>query len=205
MLQLRLICPEELKYLSAGINEVISSLPSDLNGTITAVYNEKLQGLQVNITEAGGDISFSRANELFRGIGLIAGGLINNEEPKTITQKLPFETLGVMYDCSRNSVPTVATAKKILVKMALMGYNTLMLYTEDTYTVESRPEFGHYRGRYSREELRAVDDYAYALGIEVIPCIQALAHLERFLRWQNTCDIKDNDYILLAKMIKYTL
>jgi N-acetyl-beta-hexosaminidase len=120
-------------------------------------------------------------------------------KPWAVSENIPFETLGVMYDCSRNSVPTVKTLKAIIRRMALMGYNALMLYTEDTYTVESRPEFGHYRGRYSPEELRTIDDYAYMLGIELIPCIQTLAHLERFLRWPVTADIRDNDYILLAE------
>lgn len=202
MLKVLLNCPEALKYLSAGIQEIVNSLPSGLNGTITAIYTDNLQGLQVNSTKAGKEILFSLPQELFRGIGLAAAGYANGEEPCSISQKLPFDTLGVMYDCSRNSVPTVETIKKILVQMALMGYNSLMLYTEDTYTVESRPEFGHYRGRYSREELKTVDDYAYSLGIEVIPCIQALAHLERFLRWPRTYDIRDNNYILLAEDAK---
>ena len=40
---------------------------------------------------------------------------------------------------------------------ALMGLNLVMLYTEDTYEVEGWPYFGYMRGRYSREELEAID------------------------------------------------
>jgi hexosaminidase len=198
MLNVQLICPEDLDYLNRGVREVVKSLPPALDGTVTASYSET-PGLCANIAENGGAVTFSRPCELFRGIGLVASGMLNKEKPHIIREDNPFKTLGVMYDCSRNSVPTIKTLKAIMGRMALMGYNTLMLYTEDTYTVESRPEFGHYRGRYSPAELRAIDDYAYGLGIELIPCIQALTHLERFLRWPCTLDIQDNDYILLAE------
>jgi hypothetical protein len=198
MLTVQLNSPEKMNFLYKGVEHILNHIPQGLIGDITATYNEK-PGLSVNLTEDGGKITFSKPCELFRGIGLVASGLVNNEKPQTICQNNPFETLGVMYDCSRNSVPTVETVMKILVKMALMGYNTLMLYTEDTYSVESQPAFGHYRGRYSPSELKIIDDYAYQLGIEVIPCIQALAHLERFLRWPINHSIKDTDFILLAE------
>ena len=44
-----------------------------------------------------------------------------------------------MLDCSRNAVPRVEAVKMVLRKMALMGLNTLMLYTEDTYEVPEQP------------------------------------------------------------------
>ncbi|MFR1358408.1 MAG: hypothetical protein ACLSBB_14380 [Ruthenibacterium lactatiformans] len=83
-----------------------------------------------------------------------------------------FEHNGVMLDCSRNAVPRVEAVKMVLRKMALMGLNTLMLYTEDTYEVPEQPYFGYLRGRYSVEALRGLDSYAAALGIELVPCIQ---------------------------------
>jgi len=43
--------------------------------------------------------------------------------------------------------------------------------------------FGIYRGRYSREEIREIDEYAQIFGIELIPCIQTLAHLHNALKW----------------------
>lgn len=197
MITIRLNIPAELERIRVGVDAVIASLPPSLNGEVVATYRGQ-SGVLVQMVPGGGAIAFHRPCELFRGIGLVASALLRGEASGEISQDMPFRTLGVMYDCSRNSVPTVKTLQKILLKMALMGYNNLMLYTEETYTVESRPEFGHYRGRYSPLELRAVDDFAYALGIELIPCVQALAHLERFLRWPTTASIKDTECILLS-------
>lgn len=107
--------------------------------------------------------------------------------------------LGVMLDCSRNAVMQVRTVKKYAGIIKKMGYNTLMLYTEDTYEVDNQPLFGHLRGRYSKEELREIDAYCADIGIELVPCVQTLAHLENMFKWFIAYDaVKDCDNILLA-------
>ncbi len=97
--------------------------------------------------------------------------------------KNKFSCFGVMIDASRNAVMTPDMMKRYLPILKRMGYNCLFLYTEDTYYVEGEPYFGYMRGRYSEEEMRNIDAYAAGLGIEVIPCIQTLAHLKTTLRW----------------------
>lgn len=73
-----------------------------------------------------------------------------------------------------------------------------MVYTEDTYEVKAYPYFGYMRGRYTEEELKECDQYAAELGIEMIPCIQTLAHLTEALKWNYAIDIRDTADILLA-------
>ena len=68
-------------------------------------------------------------------------------------EKNNFRRLGTMVDCSRGAVMTVDTVKKWIDTTADLGYNTMMLYTEDTYEIESQPYFGYLRGRYSHTEL----------------------------------------------------
>ena len=81
-----------------------------------------------------------------------------------------------------------------------MGLNLGMLYTEDTYEVPEQPFFGYKRGRYTYEELKALDDFADVLGIELCPCIQALGHLKRILHWPAFRHLRDNDEVLLADL-----
>ena len=107
--------------------------------------------------------------------------------------------LGVMLDCSRNAVMRVETVKKYAEIIKQMGYNTLMLYTEDTYEVNNQPFFGHLRGRYSKAEIKEMDSFCKEIGLELIPCIQTLAHLENLFKWNSEYDeINDCDNILLA-------
>lgn len=104
---------------------------------------------------------------------------------------------GVMLDCSRNGVMTVKAVKEYARILAQMGYNTLMLYTEDTYEVDGEPYFGYLRGRYSKEELKEIDAYCSSIGMELVPCIQMLAHLNCMFKWRAYSDICDCDDILL--------
>lgn len=109
------------------------------------------------------------------------------------------EMLGVMLDCSRNGVMKVESVKAYADMLAQMGYNTLMLYTEDTYQVDGQPYFGHLRGRYSKEELKELDDYCFRKGLTLIPCIQTLAHLNNLFKWERVYGgIRDTADILLA-------
>ena len=98
--------------------------------------------------------------------------------------KYKFNYFGVMIDCSRNAVMSVEGLKNYLAILKKMGYNCAMLYTEDTYEVDGEPYFGYMRGRYSKEEMKEIDAYAASIGVEIIPCIQTLAHLNATLRWK---------------------
>lgn len=107
-----------------------------------------------------------------------------------------LEHLGIMLDCSRNAVMNVTTVKKTIDLMEKMGFNTLMLYTEDTWEVNNNPYFGHLRGRYTKQEMKELDTYAKEHGIELIPCIQTLAHLSTIFRWPKYSAMKDCEDIL---------
>ncbi len=103
-----------------------------------------------------------------------------------------------MSDCSRNAVYHLDAAKRMIRYLALMGFTAFMLYTEDTYEIPEYPMFGYMRGRFTQEELRAIDDYAAMFGIEVIPCIQTLGHLEHMLKWSTFREMRDEKQTLLV-------
>lgn len=109
-----------------------------------------------------------------------------------------FRSAGAMLDCSRNGVLKPEKVMEYIRRMASLGMNSLMLYTEETYEVAGRPYFGAFRGRFTQEELRCIDDYAAIFGVEVVPCIQTLAHLHTALRWKEMAGFRDTEDILLA-------
>lgn len=69
-------------------------------------------------------------------------------------------------------------AKTFLRRLSRMGYNAVLLYTEDTYEVAGQAVF-RLPARALQAELRELDQYADTLGIEMIPCIQTLGHMAR--------------------------
>ena len=157
-------------------------------------------GKRIGVSVKNGEaiIYYRDRVQFFRGLGQLV------ENAKTldtfdITEDCPYVTVSTMIDASRGFVPTVKTVKRLLDSLALMGYNMMMLYTEDTVELEGRPFFGYMRGRYTPAELREIDDYAYGYGIEVIPCIECYGHMERYLIWAEASNIKDTSSVLLAR------
>lgn len=145
-----------------------------------------------------GEIRYKDKHHFFRALSLYLDFVKRGEESFNKNEKVYIDSVGLMIDLSRNAVYRVSELKKILGYLALMGYKKLMLYTEDTYEMAKYPYFGYMRGRYSKEEIKEVDNYAASLGIELIPCIQTLAHLKQTLKWSYGKDIKDTPDILLV-------
>ena len=107
-------------------------------------------------------------------------------------------SFGVMIDSSRNAVMRVNEIKRLIDTIIPMGYNTLYLYIEDTYEIESEPYFGRNRGRYTKAELKELNDYGKERNFEIIPCIQTLAHLNAIFRWPKYQKIRDNANIVMV-------
>ncbi len=109
-----------------------------------------------------------------------------------------FEKFGTMLDLSRNAVMTVESLKKWMAISKDFGLNQLWMYMEDVYEIDGHPYFGYRRGRYSKAELKELDAYANEIGIELIPCIQTLGHLERIFRWPQYAKLCDRGNTILV-------
>jgi len=162
--------------------------------TVRLVFelHPEMQGFSYTESEGLGVIRYGAPCDAFRAMARVqAGGAPAQEERK-------FAALGVMLDVSRSGVLKTSGIKRLIRSFALMGINTLQLYLEDVYTIEGEPFFGYFRGRYSAEELKEVDDYADLFGMEVVPCIQTLGHLEQILQWPAYAEIVDVPEVMLA-------
>lgn len=111
---------------------------------------------------------------------------------------MAFTVIGAMLDCSRNAIMTVPELKKFMTLLSKMGYNQLQLYMEDTYEVPEEPFFGHFRGRFSQAELKELDDFAFSLGMELVPCMQTLAHFNQLVKWPMYQEMMDDADVLMV-------
>ncbi len=121
---------------------------------------------------------------------------------------LEFERFGIMLDCARNAVPSIAGLKRTIVLLSIFGYGYLGLYLEDCFEVDDEPYFGYNRGRYTKDELKEIVEYGNTFGIEIIPHIQTLAHLRQiFNNWDPYYrDCRDtNDILLMGSERTYQL
>lgn len=198
-----------MKVNLIGLSEEILKVVNELNKVISIELSDEGESVNVSTLDESSKnaIEIKRGNEnyikykekhhFFRALGLYIQLSKNGTCSFERNEKVYIESVGTMIDASRNAVYKVEEVKKILINMSLMGQNRCMLYTEDTYEVDGYKYFGYLRGKYTKEELREIDDFAYLLGIEVIPCIQTLAHLKQTLRWDYGNNIKDTQDVLL--------
>ncbi|MBR3020034.1 MAG: family 20 glycosylhydrolase [Clostridia bacterium] len=154
-------------------------------------------GLTVHWDGGAASVQAEDQTALCRGLFLLSRAVREGKSAFHAEEKRRFAHCGAMLDMSRNRVMTVAGVKAWIDRQAALGLNLLMLYTEDTYEIPEYPYFGYLRGRYTQAELREMDDYAYSMGVELVPCVQTLAHLKQFLQWPASSALRDQPDILL--------
>lgn len=175
---------------ASGLRELEADYDFTTEGAIKLAAEPGEAGL--SRTAGGFKITYAKKGEFYREFVRILAGETEARE------QCSFGHIGVMADCSRNAVMTVPAAKQFIRRLAVMGFDTLELYTEDTYTIESEPYFGYMRGRYSIRELKELNAYGQMFGVELVPCIQTLAHVNAITRWPRYQPIIDFGDILLA-------
>jgi hexosaminidase len=187
-----------IQRVEKGARILCKQLNVDLSEHGTPIEVTQRPGsIEVIYREGKGYIACDQPIHFFRALGLWIEAR-REKQSFHITETPQFQTNGVMVDASRNAVMTVGSVKTLLTQMSMMGLNLLMLYTEDTYELPYYPYFGYMRGRYTTEELKECDAYAYDLGIEIVPCIQTLAHLKNAIKWNYASGMRDTEDILLA-------
>lgn len=184
--------------LKAGFGYLLPDLNGEISRDGIKLILKKWNKEALSVERKGNEaiICYGERVHAFRALSLFAQHI--DDENYSTEEKAYFSMNGVMYDVSQsNTVMTVEHAKMLLRRMALMGLNMVMFYNEDNYDVKEWPYFGYMRSRYTQADIREIDDYAYELGIEQIPCIQTLGHLTEALKWSCFSDIKENSATLL--------
>lgn len=200
--------PEELKDGINQLKEYIkeSFILEDIN--ITA---ERGESNEIKYKDGIYKIIYQKKVYFFRALSLIK----DTRNKLDISEPSKIANAGVQLDLSRNAALTVSSLKEYMDYMAKMGMNKLYLYMEDMFEVPKRKYFGYLRGRYTKEELKEIDNYGFNYGIEVIPSIQVLGHHYQYLQHEESFDVKDTQgelmvgeektYLFIESMIKSVL
>ena len=185
-------------FENGTLNADFTSIYSDIGEILEPLSEYEIvvePSQKLRVYKRGNKIYINHSNqaEFFRGLSI---ALQNRRlESYDIENNCPFNRITYMADCSRNGVLNFDGFKKLCRILAFNGYTSLQLYMEDTYEVENEPYFGHLRGRYSVQELKQMESYAEKFGLELVPSIQTLAHLENIFIWpcyeEHIWDIKD--------------
>lgn len=190
------------KYLRS-VEEVLKNVKLDLSYDNIYAKQTRKQGFCLKIERSEVVLEYSDLASLYNALLELS---VTTEENAIIEKERFNSKLGLMLDCARNGVLNFQTFKKIVSNAALMGFNYIKLYVEDLMKLDGEEFFGYMRGAYSKEEFKQFNDYANLVGVELVPCIQTLAHLNQIFRWQEYRVINDcNDILLIGEEKTYEL
>lgn len=185
------------------VNSCIDILKNELdfvvgNSDLTINIQSCPNGFSVESDGYTAILKYNKQADFNRALCFAVNSL-KQKETISLQEYPDFEACAVMLDVSRGAAMKPDKIKELMRLIARMGFNQFMLYTEDTYEIEKYPYFGYMRGRYTKDELKEIVNYGNMLGIETVPCIQTLGHLESMLRWDDFSNVRDMVSVLLAE------
>ncbi|MFX0075504.1 MAG: family 20 glycosylhydrolase [Candidatus Hermodarchaeota archaeon] len=146
--------------------------------------------------------------------------LLNSNSKKDLIPQIAIidfprlEIRGISDDISRGQAATVNNLKKFIRNLSHFKINHYYLvYMQDMFEFRDFPDIGKGRGRYTKEEIKELFEYAKDHYVELIPIFQTIGHWENILHnekyWQygefpgsNSLNVANEDiYNLLDKMI----
>ena len=99
----------------------------------------------------------------------------------TIDDAPDFPRRGVYHDCSRGKVPTLATLKDLVTRLARWKVNELQLYVENVFTFKKHPAIGQGYSPLTPEELGELQDHCRLHHVRLVGSLASFGHMERIL------------------------
>lgn len=114
-------------------------------------------------------------------LGLLRAG--KGKVPTGLIEDAPaLSVRGYMLDISRDRVPTMASLRLLVDRLAMLRFNQFQLYTEHTFAFAGHESVWGMASPMTAEEIRELDAYCAARFIELVPNQNSFGHFERWLR-----------------------
>lgn len=168
---------------------IVVSKPCCADLTVTPKkWEENL--LKVDFADNTAVITYGRKVDFFRGLMILCMNVSEGKQEVHIEEKPFLDLNGMQLDLSRNNSLNVESIRYFIRQHAILGLNSVTLYMEDMFELPDEPYFGYMRGRYTPQTLKQLDDYAHLLGVELIPELELLGHMGKFLRHYSTAYLR---------------
>src|SRR5690625_3315704 len=143
----------QLKGDFTHVLDGITALQADYNFTVSDTADISLtceqqvdqDGLRIIHRDGEGHITYQKTHHFFRALGIWLEKVEQGRKDFSVEETPQFNSVGPMFDLSRNSVLKMEAFQELLRKLAMMGFDSAMLYMEDTYEVKTEPYFGYMR------------------------------------------------------------
>ncbi|MEM9881506.1 MAG: family 20 glycosylhydrolase [Planctomycetota bacterium] len=98
---------------------------------------------------------------------------------------------GYMLDVSRDRVPTMATLRDLIDRLALLKFNQLQLYTEHTLAYAGHEAVWRDASPITFDELAGIEAYCAERFVELVPCQNLFGHMHRWLTKPGYADLAE--------------
>lgn len=118
-------------------------------------------------------------------------------------EELLYKDFGVFF-CG--GLLRVEKMKRFIDFMAAFGYHSLRWEVGMYMDVDGEEPVSYMNGKYTHEEIKELDDYAYGRGIELIPCVQCFKHsgyITKYEKYKNA--FAGDGYLLVDEPCVYEL
>lgn len=156
-----------------------------LDVEIEALDRDCPQGYQLSIRPDGITIRASEDAGLQHGLttlSQLATGACPRIAAMEIEDWPDFPVRGVMLDISRDKVPKMRELLRLVDHLAGWKINQLQLYMEHTFAYEGHARVWRGASPMTAVQIRRLDRYCAARGIELVPNQNSFGHMERWLR-----------------------
>jgi hypothetical protein len=143
------------------------------------------EAYRITIRPAGIEVASASDAGAYYGVQtlralLAAGGA---EIPCGVIEDRPdFARRGVYLDCSRGKVPTLATLKQFVERLAHWKVNELQLYVENVFTFRKHPAIGVGYSPFTAEEIAALQEHCRAHHVRLVGSLASFGHMEKILQ-----------------------
>jgi hypothetical protein len=191
------LCREFQSCFLSGLE--LTAAVSDLNRTFMRVKLEHglaaAQGYTLECDANGLSLNSSDEAGLFYGLQSLRQILQDNGSRVpgfSIIDAPDIAVRGVMLDISRCKVPTMDTLLHLVDKFAELRYNHLQLYMEHTFAYSKHEAVWRGCSPMTPAEILELDSYCRERYIELVPCQNSFAHMERWLKHPEYANIALN-------------
>lgn len=161
--------------------------PAEAMGIVLRLVDDPAipaQGYKLGITQERITLEAQNPAGIFYGVGTLiqlikqAGQTLPGLE---ISDWPDFPVRGYMLDISRDKVPTLATLRGLIDKLASWKINQVQLYTEHTFAYLNHPEVWREASPLTGQDILELDSYCKERFIELVPNQNSFGHMHRWL------------------------
>ncbi len=125
-----------------------------------------------------------------------------------IADEPDFERRGVMWDISRDKVPTMETLYALIDKLASWKINEIQLYTEHTFAYQNHQRVWEHASPITAEEILLLDAYCQERYIDLVPNQNSFGHMKRWLiheEYEQLAELKEPGKTIWGLMSRTSL